>query len=298
MKRTAILFSGTSHCFKYSIKSLMQNVIIPNNADVFILTSKWNVLRKAPSTNLITWESDPEEMHRKATTIIRDESKYFSKEDELFIRDVFGDRLKILKLIDDIPGYNDYLIEERNKLKQISDDYKQVNIRSPFNLDVNIPAIINQYNHVKKCYELMKNYEEQNNFEYDCIVRMRLDFIAPFKFDFSQYYINENDSNLYNCGSFRGDAFEWADEFCFFGSRNVMQKLLSNIDRMGFIEKQEGKNTMDIYNEKLFAPETQFSLLLYELDIPVINLKIYRSSCYTNGNDGYDYMTYLFRKES
>lgn len=290
--RAAILLSGTSYNFKYSIKSLMQNLVIPNDADVFILTSRDNMKRRIASDgvpvsvdNWDHWVERSEKMQRHQSVVSPDDVEH--------IKSTFGDRLKSLVFIDDVPEYQEYLEGERIKLKELINDYRANNHPAPFGGDVtstdngNVKCMVDQYNHVKKCFE----YMVQSGIKYDYVLRARMDFVCPFEFKISEYL--NGDNKVYVCGSFRDDPMEWADEFCFFTHRSIADKLFTSLDRMGFITDKK-YNTVYNNNEFVFAPETQFSILLHELNLPVTNVKIYRSACYTDGCDGYDYMNYRF----
>jgi len=297
--RTAILFSGTSYNFKFSIQSLYENFVIPNDADVFILTSRYNMRRRTVS-GPIPEATQAEEWSAKSANMERDETP-ISEADINYIRSVFGDRLKVLAFIEDMPEYTDYLQKERVKMMDLVNDFRSKFNPAPFGGDINVPengnirCIVDQYNHVKKCYQLMELYEIGKE-KYDYVVRARLDFVCPEKIVFSHYYLNHDRSHLYNFGSYKIDEFEWTDEYCFFAKRDIADKLFLNLDRLGFILHDRTKyNTIHNNNEFLFCPETQYSLLLHELNIPVIQVMIYRTAKYTNGGDGYDYMNYMFR---
>lgn len=300
--KTAILLSGTAYNFRYSIKSIMDNLIIPNDADVFILTSRYNSDRKTPEGEIVSAES-PKEWYEKSLGIIRGETDGLSEEDINFIKSVFGQSLKSINIIEDMPEYMSYLENERVNMMNTVNLYRRTtSLNPPFGGDVtgtdngNIRCVVDQYNHIKKCYEIMEQYSLLNNIEYNYVARVRIDFVVPEKFDFSWYYLNHDHPYLYSCGSFRGDIVEWADEFCFFARKETAKKVFSNLNLMGFIVNDK-YNTFhkEQNNDYTFAAETQFSLLLYELNVKVVNLKIYRSACYTNGGDGFDYLNYMFR---
>jgi len=296
--RTAILFSGTAYNFRYSIKSLMENLVIPNNADVFILTSEYNMKRRTNggtiplADNLHEWNIKSNEIERFETVI--------SQEDIDFINYVFSDRLKSFQFIHNLHGYEPHLESKRLEMMHTVNDYREANSPQPFGGTVttpengNIKCVIDQYNHIKKCYELMEQYENANGFTYDYVMRARIDFVCPFVFKLSHYYLNQDYPYLYLCGSYKIDAFEWTDEYCWFSKRVIAEKLFKNLDRMGFITDKMGLETIQGSNEFLFAPETQFSLLLHQLELKVLNVKIYRSGKYTH--DGFDYMNYTFNR--
>jgi cephalosporin hydroxylase len=141
----------------------------------------------------------------------------------------------------------------------------------------------------------MAEYELYHE-RYDYIMRARIDFICPEKIVFAHYYLNHDKQHLYNFGSYQIDEFEWTDEYAFFAKRETADKLFLNLDRLGFIKHDRTiYNTIHNNNEFLFCPETQYSLLLHELNLSVIRVMIYRTGKYTNGGDGYDYMNYMFK---
>ena len=302
--KTAILFSGTAYNFEYSISSLFENLIVPNDADVFILTSRSNSRRKKqlfkPGGSCgMVWNSRPPEQFRDDSTTVTDAGV------EL-IKKTFGDRLKSLCFIEDMPEHLGTVSASRVKMLDTVRHYQQENSKMslPMTLggtlsgadDWNIKCVVDQYHHVRKCYDLMSDFELKNNFKYDYVMRVRLDFIAPERFDI-QSYITQGDSNLYVCGSVRRDVYEWADEFCWFSHRDIAEKLFPNLGKMGTVVNRYYK-TVENNGDQMFAAETQFSILLYELNIPVVNVKIYRTSRYTDGGDSYEYFNYMFRDDT
>ena len=128
-------------------------------------------------------------------------------------------------------------------------------------------------------------------------MRTRIDFVCNEVINLNHYMLNHDQPYLYLMGSVWIDEFEWADEFCWFSKRTVADKLYPALDRMG-LQNMRKYNT--VYekqnNDFILNPETQFPILVRELALEVVNVKIYRSGCYTKGNDGYDYFNYLFRR--
>lgn len=307
--KTAILFSGTMYNFKYSIKSLMENLVIPNDADVFILTSRYNMMRKAGHTEKDIVAENNTEWHSKAMGMCRDESKSILFDDVQLIRDTFGDRLKGFWFIDDMPQYQQYLTNERLRMMGVINTYRvnnlELGINPPFGGDVidperngNVRCVIDQYNHIKACYELMERYEAESGVHYDYVMRARIDFVCPFRFELAHYYLGHDEQFFFNFGVWRWESekFEWADEFAFFGKRANVDRVFKSLNHMGFITDRKYKTFYaEQNNDFRFSPECQWSILLQELEANVKPLQVFRSSCFTDGKDGFDYMNYMFK---
>lgn len=307
--RTAILFSGTAYNFRHSIASIMENMVLPNDADVFILTSRYNMMRRTVSSSDVPLADDANQdlWNSKSRSITRHETQ-INDSDIAFIRETFGNRLVELQFIEDNPSYMAYLNTERVNMMMGINRYRDECLTipgaiQPFGGDAtqpengNIKCVVDQYNHVKKCFEIMQHHEGIKG-RYDYVVRARLDCIASEKIVFAHYYLNHDYPYLYLCGSVRNDSFEWADEFFWFSKRDTAEKLFPALNRMGFITDRKYNTLAPMQpNDFVFAPETQFSLLLYELEIPLINVHIYRSAKFTNGGDGYDYYNYKLRRD-
>ena len=114
--KTAILLTGTSYNFRFSIQSLMDNLVIPNDADVFVLTSRCNVKRRAPTTAEAVSSDDPEAWAKKAATVERDTTQPFSQTDLEYLHQVLGGRLKALCFLEDMPDYEGQLQVRRQQM--------------------------------------------------------------------------------------------------------------------------------------------------------------------------------------
>lgn len=304
--RTAILLSGSAYNIKYSLQSQLENFVIPNNADVFILTEKRCKRRRTPHTDNLpdAWSSD---WHEKAKTIIQDDSE-LTEEDLRFMYSTFGDRLKGVWVAEEIPGYTDYLQEQRHKMRLIANSYRHYNevnnLPKSFGFDItddndgNLRCVVNQYGHVKKCYELMEQCEQEQGFRYNYVVRARMDFIVPEVIDIEEYILNHDINYLYVMGSVNRDPFEFSDEFCWFSRRVIADKVFPALDRLGMLDDRKYSTYLvEQANDFRFGAETQWAILLKELALPIWNVKIYRSSRFTDGGDGFDYMNYMFRRD-
>ncbi len=314
MPSTAILFSGSAYNIKYSIHSQLENLIIPNDADVFIFTNRYCKRRKTKE-GYIPDHSKMDTAQENDKWVEKTKDQFYdgaplSDEEIQIIKDTLGDRIKVFQIADDLPDYIEYIHLGREEMMNC------INNRIRENAEMGLPTVYNgqimdesdngnirntsdQYRHVQKCYELMRQYEDENNIKYDYIIRARIDFIVPFVFNISHYYLNHDAPYLYNCGSFRNDeSVEWAEEFCWFSKRSVAEKLYPELHRIGTINTREYK-TINFNQpiDMLFSPEVQYCLLLLELNLHVIPIPIHRSAVYTKGNDGFDYLNYMFRRD-
>lgn len=314
-KRTAILYSGSAYNIKHSLKSQLENFIIPNDADVFIFTNRFCKRRKTRAgyipdvTKLHTVEENAKWVEKVKGQFFEDIP--LTDEEIQLIKDTLGDRVKVFQVADDIPEYMDYIQDGRvkmmNSINNRMKENAEMNLPKPFNGtpienpdNGNIRNTSDQYRHVKKCYELMCQYEAENNIKYDYVIRARIDFVVPFVFNIAHYYLNHDAPYFYNCSAFRkDDAVEWAEEFCWFSKRSVAEKLFPQLDRIGTINTRQYKTIDERYpTEMLFSPEVQYCLLLLELNLHVITIPIHRSAMYTPGNDGFDYFNYMFRRDA
>lgn len=310
--KTAVLLTGMAYNYEMSIQSIHDNMLIPNDADVFVFTSRFNSLRRVPASTEVVTDNMPAKWHQKTlgqTTIQRP----IDGRGEGVIRDVFGDRLKGLVFLEDVPGYQAYLAEERAKMLRAINAYKLESIRlgtpQPFGKTVltnssreALGFVVDQYNHVKKGFELMESHENANGSSYSIVARVRADFMVDEVFNFAHYYLNQDKHYLFTCGGVVGvgepNPMPWEEEYCWFSHRDTAQTLFPNLSLMGQIV--HGKyNTIhaDQNVEYVFSPETQFAILLRDLNIECCNLRMQRSCRYTDGGDGYEYLNYRFRRD-
>ncbi len=310
-RKTAVLLTGTAYNYEMSIDSILNNLLIPNDADVFVLTSRYNKIRRVPASPEVVTDHMPNEWAKKCLGQSLVERPIDARGENL-IRDVFGDRLKALVFIENLLDYTAYLAGERVKVIEIINAFRLESIRlgtpMPWGPEPLVDSssaafgfMTDQYNNVKRGFELMEGYENAKGFKYDIVARVRFDFMVNEVFNFGHYYLNQDKHYLYTTGSNGStDGMEWQDEFCWFSHRDTAQVLFPNLHQIGQIVHQRGKyNTINAEqnHEYNFAPETQFSILLQDLGIDCCTLKIQRSCQYTDGGDGYEYLNYRFRRD-
>ncbi len=157
--RSAIIFGGSSYNIKYSLESLKANLIEENDCDVFVVTTRACKRRKFDSI---------------------DESDLTNEEIEL-IKTTFGDRLKGLIIAEEDENYYNSIKNRRVAMMETANSYikesKSQNLIPPWKGNLinspdngNIRCIIDQYSHIKRAYELMEEYENQNNFKYSYVI--------------------------------------------------------------------------------------------------------------------------------
>ena len=307
MTRTAILYTGSAYNVRFSIQSAMKNLVEPNNADVFIVTER-RCLRRKTISGEIPKIDDWVPFEKKTSQIIQDLTQPLTDQEIELIKSTFGDRLKMFYLIDEKRDYLDYINVEREKMRHACNAYRNENIKlgikPPFNEisdadNGNIRCVVDQYRHIKKGYELMCEYENQNNFKYDYVMRARIDFVVPEKISVEYYTLNHDRAYWYIMGSVLRDPFLYSEEFCWFSKRSICDKIYPEMAKMGLITDRKYETYYAPQNNDFrFGAETQFAILIHELGIPHINVKTYRASMFTAGGDGFDYMNYMFRRDA
>ena len=308
-KRTAIILGGSPYNFLHSLDSQIKNLIDPNEADVFIVLTRGMKRRKTPASEIPVAEQNERWNEKNATTVV--DRTPLSDEEIQNIKDTLGDRIKGFLVFEDTPDYYAEVLESRQRMFEIANNYigecVQRGIAAPFrglpisNSDNGvIRCIVDQYHHVKKAYELMEKYERENGFEYEYVMRARIDFIVPFEFNLRHYYLQDDQPYLYVCGNTgenEPNGRVWCDEFAFFCRRVTAAKLFPNLHKMGVMTDRK-YNTTESGNDMIFDPEIQFAILLNETKLYPLarQVKIYRTAQYTNDGD-WDYFNYKFRRE-
>jgi hypothetical protein len=240
-KRIAIIVSGRTRNFPMTLKNFMDNIVVPNNADVFILFQR---------NTRLTCDHVP---------IPNNDMKHIKK--------VLGKNLKHISFTDD-----DYDKEFSETMEACNRNIQDLMI-PPSQLRHNIldnkisPYPIDQYLKIRKIAIILEEYEKKNNIKYDIVVRSRIDHI---------FYENKIELNghlgkvLTNNGEYffvaTRDNIEmpnifWASELLVFGTHDIMLKILKNfIYQYGKFRLGEGKRNQ--FENIILAQEIQFGLYL------------------------------------
>ena len=158
--RVACCISGLMRTYKDVYKTLIEHVIIPNKADLFIST--WDIV--GLSTYKYAYKKPPEEPLT-----------------EEMVRSVYGDHLKSLNI--EQWALQPKFVEEvraANKIRKIDMLPPQRQI---------VMRLASMHYKLKDANRLRQEYEFNNNFSYDVVIRGRPDIKHEKKVDVSVYDI-------------------------------------------------------------------------------------------------------------
>lgn len=213
--KSAILISGELRTFWFCADSIYNNIIKNNNADVFMYLIPLKTGRRDHPNN-----TTKNNYFNSAGSYTSRHDEYYIDIDELsFIKEKFKDSVKDIVISNDYSD-TDKLMERKmnifNKKKQ-NTNYTS-NYSSPQRF------VIDQYVNLKKCLDLLKNYEEKNNFTYDFVFRIRPDNYIKDKINFSKINLNydiylQREPTIIN-------KFSTPDNF-FFGRRKYVEEIIN-----------------------------------------------------------------------
>jgi hypothetical protein len=193
---------------------LMENIIIPNDADVFAFTDTNDfffngVQYYSTDKKIEVLNNDSCRLHSKidfisnerATGMITDQLKLIigSHLKSFHIEDIFDARLD--------PKFS--LLNNAN-----------VGGSSPF-------LLIHQFRKLKLAYELVKKYEQENNLVYDIIIKWRFDLNVSGQLNISAFDFDAND--VFVAGIYPPIVYDWHA----FGNRKGMEYCLNIYDILG-----------------------------------------------------------------
>jgi hypothetical protein len=218
-KKIALLLSGNLRTFFYNdnyIAKKYAELVNNQDIDVFIYTDNndfnYNNIQYLSEKNIekILGNPDiPETNERKYSDNIQfinydDSTKILNEK----LLECFGQKLKDLNIED----FNKDLINDIY-------DKQNINHNAFMNTGSNFSrknCIMCQFYKLYKCYNLMINYEKNNNFNYDIIIRSRFDGVLNINNDIRSLDFN---NNLY-CQGDEIHLYDW----CAIGNRFIMDK--------------------------------------------------------------------------
>ena len=198
--KTAVIMAGLLGCYQVSVDSIMQNLVIPYDADVFVLTSNGNYVHASNENDF--------EPGIQPTPV--------SSCDEDAIKACFGGHLRHFSYSEDIPGYQDDLEQQQFKLKERLASVE--NRHGDAYFDPNTQTIRHPIWYLDQFLRL--KYLIQKVSGYDMVVRYRIDQILT--------------RPLPLC-SIEDGAFWWSGmDNLFYGDQTTMNRVCSNfLDNIG-----------------------------------------------------------------
>ncbi len=206
--RVALLMSGHLRSYNEAYASIKKFILDMYNPDVFIHTYNspgyWT-----PDDNL---ELDNKHLD-------------YTKEDFHHLKMLYAPiKLQIETLTPELQkSYRD----EANKL------FEKYGTKKRWGRNGNIIAM---FHNLKKCYNLMKDYEQSKNIKYDFIIRIRPDLVIN---SISTIFYLDNDLYLAE-----KEEKEFYEDVLFAGKRDSMDKILNLYDYIEELYKQEN-NLLD-----------------------------------------------------
>lgn len=263
MSKTAVLFSGNLGPCQLVIENLMEKLIGPSDADIFILTSRKNYV------------------HCRGDHLHND---YFpvNEEDLTKIKTVFGDHVKSIIYIEDIDDYEKSLESETEDLhnKRISwltFSEKRITFFDKEQKRFTEASYVDQWLRLKYALASMEQYETSHNFQYDFIVKTRIDVLLDFEWNIPDMMskIREGNEEIL--------CLQTTSENAFYGTRNSMAKVCDNF--VHEIGKFDNEHIFEKVDYRV-GPEAQWSAYIKTIDTKLHLLAVFVKWRYFFNEDG------------
>jgi len=206
-KRVAVLISGTLRTFWFTYRSVMENLIEPNDADVFVYTG---------------WDRLGNREHRSCSSIASRGGKPLDFDERDFFGKALGEHLKAFVFIED-------------EFESYVNEFRAIYPRCPYCLRTPttpcpgcaLPSPtekrewyhIDAYLRLRRCNELRRQYEAKHGVRYDALVRLRGDTMLSFPIPLADYPLEPNDLHIeHTHPPHQREAF-------FFGGRDIMDTI-------------------------------------------------------------------------
>lgn len=276
--KIALLITGQMRTFWFAIDSIIENIIKPNEPDVFIFTGRNNL---GDSYCLDEMETISSYHGRNKISSLK-----FINEKQ-FAQDKIGGYLKGFNKNDYVKSYWDEYNLIYDEAQYYSEDIindPKINKENPRPMDF----VILQYLIVKKGIGMIIDYENKNGFKYDYILRIRTDMVYQNPLIIKDIVAN-NDSDLFFLNNYYGDAI--SDVF-YLGKNAPMKELLLNFVH-SYGKMRFPKKIIDERGQgNIFILEVQLKLFIENMNIK----KSYIEGGYTY--KGFEVDTEFTRKEN
>jgi len=232
--RVAVLITGQLRDYKVNVLNQIKHLIEPNNADVFVYACNKNTLHTVGDNIVQKYNITTE---RKTSELI----------DE--VKGIYGPALKAIEI---------------NENENLPDDNYGT-------LGYFRQRMQNQMDNIRKGFLMSQKYAQENNFEYDLVVRSRPDnSMYPRVIDFSQFTITEG--TIGSTQYYTGHRDPW---FFAFGVPKTFDKYCD----FKYLPDEDGSRT----DNDFLCPEHAMEHYLPSIGI---NLNYYLDICLTF--TGYD----------
>jgi hypothetical protein len=237
MSRLCVVISGYIYQYLVSIDNIINNLIIPNNADVYMNIGIYNNIRG------------------KNKDVNTRYDKCLTNEDIFIIKNKFGKYLKKLFIFDIDEKYMEDLKKANVDYKERTNDFDPLSYNAFYCVKkgvCNEKPTNEQYFHVSKCFDLIPENEI-----YDYCIRIRLDtrINEIFNMDTIKLVSIEKSETPF----IKTEFFDLEHLFCAkFNDMKFICKEFSKKIGTYRIKQYIGKNDVTL------SPETQFAQFLYE----------------------------------
>lgn len=193
---------------------LMENIVIPNNADVFVFTDTNDFFFNgtqyySTDKKIEVLNNDSCRLHSKIDFISNERAREIITDQ---LKSVIGSHLKSFHVEDIFDARLD------PKFSMLND--ANVGGSSPF-------LLIHQFRKLKLAYELVKKYETENNVSYDTIIKWRFDLNVAGQLNMNAYDFVNND--VFVAGIYPPIIYDWHA----FGNRKGIEYCLNIYDVLG-----------------------------------------------------------------
>lgn len=235
--KVALLMTGKVGKFFYEnrISSIWSNMVKKYDIDVFLLTDDDNYYH--PFKNIQVFSEKNREKYvtnnNEFRKSINTTHLSYSETNELFhnlFKEYFDDRLKYLSVLDS-NFKEDFLVTNQSQKTFFEDKESGRSYE-------NKVGLLNQFYKLEKCFDIMCNYEQEKNIQYDVIIRTRFDC----RIDFNLEIDFQNKIYCGFCGQ-NNHIYDWWA----IGDRYIMSEYCKYYTQIGdFIMK--GKKSIIMWN--------------------------------------------------
>lgn len=257
--KNAIIITGRMRNTHMTLQTFNDSIIIPNDADVFCFME--------PNS---TYDCEHFPFPNTRGDVLCDEDS------RRFCEKILGPRLKSFEYSGH--DYNTELVLAQQKCNEnaafFANVLKRIGATDAFHYFIEERVvnggIVDQYLRVQRAIRKVVEFEKQNGFKYDCIIRSRFDrmnIIGTFNAQDAFEDVKRNKKESVSVGMetvFFEGIYPWYVDCFFFGTRDIMVEICENfIGRMGgFIDMTQEKALI----QKSMSPEVQIALYVRELE--------------------------------